>query len=281
MSDGCQNFDRGQMPFKNKVKHKNKPTIVCLCGSTRFMDAFQKANLNETLKGNIVLSIGCNTKSDIDLIALGELTEEKKKFLDELHKRKIDLCDEVLILNVGGYIGNSTKSELEYAVKNNKLVRYLENKNYTIREMVSTDVEMCAKLIIDTYKKDGIWLEWTIENTIKDLNLSVDFPKYKEKYFVVELNNEIIGVGGVGESFMTSAAFELGYGTVKYEYQRRGIGTLLTLKRIEYVKSLKEHGYIFVSARYPKFFEKLGFVSVVNKTGYDDAGTGAFCCLTF
>jgi hypothetical protein len=80
------------------------------------MDAFQKANLHETLDGKIVLSI----------VFLGELTEDKRKMIDELHKRKIDLADEVLILNVGGYIGNSTKSELEYAVKHNKKIRYLE-----------------------------------------------------------------------------------------------------------------------------------------------------------
>ena len=104
-----------------------KPTIVCLCGSTRFMDAFQSANLTETIAGKIVLSIGCNTKSDSDLIALGELTEEAKAALDELHKRKIDLADEVLVLNVDGYIGESTRSEIDYAVKHGKPVRYLEN----------------------------------------------------------------------------------------------------------------------------------------------------------
>ena len=98
------------------------PKIVCLCGSTRFKEEFQQANLEETLKGNIVLSIGCNTKSDVGL----GITEEKKKELDELHKRKIDLADKVLVLNVGGYIGSSTKSEIEYATKHGKPVMYLE-----------------------------------------------------------------------------------------------------------------------------------------------------------
>lgn len=103
-----------------------RPTVVCLCGSTRFMDAFQEANLRETIAGRIVLSVGCNTKSDSDLIALGELTEEAKAGLDELHKRKIDIADEVFILNVGGYIGSSTKSELEYAKAHGKRIRFLE-----------------------------------------------------------------------------------------------------------------------------------------------------------
>jgi hypothetical protein len=103
-----------------------RPTIVCLCGSTRFIEAFRSANLRETIAGKIVLSIGCDTKSDTDLIALGELTEEAKAALDELHKRKIDLADEVLVLNVGGYIGTSTRSEIEYARQHGKPLRWLE-----------------------------------------------------------------------------------------------------------------------------------------------------------
>jgi hypothetical protein len=105
---------------------KSRPRIVCLCGSTRFLEAFQQANLTETLGGKIVLSIGCNTKSDTDLMAAGELTEDLKRQLDELHKRKIDLADEILVLNVGGYVGDSTRSEIEYAIESGKSVRWLE-----------------------------------------------------------------------------------------------------------------------------------------------------------
>lgn len=98
------------------------PTIVCLCGSTRFLEAFREANLRETLAGKIVLSIGCDFKSDHGL----GLTDADKEKLDILHLRKIDLADEVLILNVNGYIGKSTRKELDYALINNKRVRYLE-----------------------------------------------------------------------------------------------------------------------------------------------------------
>lgn len=99
-----------------------RPIIVCLCGSTRFMPAFQEANLRETLAGRIVLSIGCDTKSD----AMLGLEPDVKGKLDELHKRKIDLCDEILVLNVGGYVGSSTASEIAYAVQHGKYVRWLE-----------------------------------------------------------------------------------------------------------------------------------------------------------
>lgn len=105
-----------------------RPTVVCLCGSTRFSEAFQNANLTETLAGRIVLTIGCDMKSDNHLFAeMDDLDRATLKvMLDELHKRKIDLADEILVLNVGGYIGTSTRSEIEYAQANGKRIRYLE-----------------------------------------------------------------------------------------------------------------------------------------------------------
>lgn len=105
-----------------------KPKVVCLCGSTRFSQAYQDANLRETIAGNIVLTIGADMKSDAALFASmsSDELEALKVRLDELHKRKIDLADEILVLNVDGYIGSSTKSEIEYAEKHGKVIRYLE-----------------------------------------------------------------------------------------------------------------------------------------------------------
>jgi hypothetical protein len=99
-----------------------RPVIVCLCGSTRFSQAFRDANLRETLAGRIVLSIGCDFKSDDGL----GLTADDKARLDALHLRKVALADEVLILNVGGYIGESTGRELAHARRLGKRVRFLE-----------------------------------------------------------------------------------------------------------------------------------------------------------
>jgi hypothetical protein len=107
-------------------RRNNIPQIVCLCGSTRFMDAFREANLKFTLKDKIVLSVGCDTKSDIDLLKEKVLTEERKTKLDKLHLRKIDLADFVYVLNVGGYIGSSTRNEINYALSIGKPVEYLE-----------------------------------------------------------------------------------------------------------------------------------------------------------
>lgn len=106
---------------RSMMLHEGFPTIVCLCGSTRFMHQFQEAEYEETLAGRIVLTIGCDTKSD-DMLRLGEGIKAK---LDELHLRKVELADEVLVLNVGGYIGESTQRELDHAIRLGKRVRFL------------------------------------------------------------------------------------------------------------------------------------------------------------
>jgi hypothetical protein len=103
-----------------------RPRIVCLCGSTRFYQQFKEANYRETMAGKIVLSVGFYPHAQVQEHGqhIG-VTDEQKLALDELHKRKIDLADEVLVLNVGGYIGSSTRGEIEHAKKTGKTIRYL------------------------------------------------------------------------------------------------------------------------------------------------------------
>lgn len=97
-----------------------RPKIVCLCGSTRFLDAYKTANLRETLAGHIVLSVGCYKLSG-DPAHSDSQTKQK---LDVLHLRKIDLADEVLVLDVDLYVGESTVKEIAYAQKLDKRIRY-------------------------------------------------------------------------------------------------------------------------------------------------------------
>lgn len=101
-----------------------KPTIICLCGSTRFIIEFDEINRKFTLQGKIVLSVGVFGHSESG--GQGALTDDTKSGLDELHLRKIDLADEVFVLNVGGYIGDSTRNEIAYARKIGKPVAYLK-----------------------------------------------------------------------------------------------------------------------------------------------------------
>lgn len=116
---------------RKRVNYKNcvdLPKIVTLCGSTRFGEAFEQANLEATVSGYIVLTIGCNLKlrrEELNLASEDEAHELKGQ-LDVLHIRKIDISDAVIILNVGGYIGLSTKNELEYAHENGKRIYWWE-----------------------------------------------------------------------------------------------------------------------------------------------------------
>jgi hypothetical protein len=102
----------------------SNPTIVCLCGSTRFHKHFVRANYEETMAGKIVLSVGFYPHGDH-----GEsvgCTTEQKQALDRLHLKKIDLADEILVLNIGGYVGDSTRSEIFHAWTHNKPIRWAE-----------------------------------------------------------------------------------------------------------------------------------------------------------
>ena len=98
-----------------------KYKVITLCGSTRFKDAFMETQKRLTLEGNIVISVGLFGHSgDEEVRAPGT-----KEMLDDMHKRKIDMADEIFVINVGGYIGSSTRSEIEYAQATGKPVRYL------------------------------------------------------------------------------------------------------------------------------------------------------------
>lgn len=98
--------------------------VITLCGSTRFKEQFLEAQKRLTLEGNIVISVGLFGHSGDEEV----WTPGIKEMLDNMHKRKIDMADAIYVINPGGYIGESTRSEIEYAKANGKKVLYLENK---------------------------------------------------------------------------------------------------------------------------------------------------------
>lgn len=104
--------------------------VIVLCGSSRFPAAFELANMHLSLQGHIVVGLACYGHADKPegskfLTSDAAVDDPTKKKLDELHFRKIDLADEICVINVGGYIGASTRNEIEYARKHGKRVRYL------------------------------------------------------------------------------------------------------------------------------------------------------------
>ncbi len=102
-----------------------KYRVVTLCGSTRFREAFMEAQKRLTLEGNIVISVGLFGHSGDSEV----WTEGTKEMLDDMHKRKIDMSDGIFVINVGGYIGSSTRSEIAYALSTGKDVEYLEKED--------------------------------------------------------------------------------------------------------------------------------------------------------
>jgi len=108
---------------------EKKYEVVTLCGSTRFKDEFYKEQKRLTLEKKIVISVGLFGHSGDEEVweNMDEGTMTKtKEMLDDMHKRKIDMADSIHVINVGGYIGDSTRSEIEYAKKMGKKITYLE-----------------------------------------------------------------------------------------------------------------------------------------------------------
>ena len=126
-TDWSRDTDNGILMEENDMQ--GKYPVITLCGSTRFKDQFMEAQKRLTLEGNIVISVGLFGHSGDQEVwenmDEGTLTKTKE-MLDDMHKRKIDMADSIYVINVGGYVGTSTKSEIEYAIAHGKEVRYLE-----------------------------------------------------------------------------------------------------------------------------------------------------------
>lgn len=106
-----------------------KPIVVCLCGSSKWPEAHMRAMMSETLAGKIVIPMGLYGHADFPEGARaatsdGDELTAVKQMLDRLHFAKIDLADEIMVVRVAGYFGNSTRREIEYARAHGKRVRF-------------------------------------------------------------------------------------------------------------------------------------------------------------
>lgn len=119
----------GSNRILKRVEIMQRYQVIMLCGSTRFKSEFMEVQKRLTLEGNIVISVGLFGHSGDEEVwdGMDEGTLSKtKEMLDDMHKRKIDMADSIYVIIVGGYIGDSTRSEIEYAKANGKSVEYLE-----------------------------------------------------------------------------------------------------------------------------------------------------------
>lgn len=158
------------------AEHRFTAPIVCMCGSTKFKQTWIAENARLTQEGNIVLAVGlwghCERKFP---------TPEVKTKLDDLHKRKIDLCDWVWVLDVGSYIGQSTRSEIEYAKKLGKPIRYLSKEFPDYVEPV------------DEVAKERDEAQRLYNNAIKIADDN-DRLREKEMYKRIELEKQVEGL---------------------------------------------------------------------------------------
>lgn len=112
------------MKNRRNFKMISQYKVITLCGSTKFKNEFFQEQKRLTLEGNIVISVGLFGHADEEFGSL--ITDEIKVMLDDMHKRKIDMAEEIFVINKNGYIGSSTKSEIEYAKSKGKIIKYLE-----------------------------------------------------------------------------------------------------------------------------------------------------------
>lgn len=226
-----------------------RPTIVCLCGSTRFWREFQAAGLRETLAGKIVLSIGAASGTDEE--HFGDMPREEqdriKRELDELHLRKIDLADEVLILNVGGYIGESTRRELDYARSLGKTIRFLEELKELTLELTDYCPFGCSYCSSSsTHDRDSArYLPFDLAQELIDrteaeiIHLSGGEPVAHPDFFsILYLARQKVGRRNVvlHTNMIEALAFNLGVhqGVEVHGYiTPRGVDRIHVLKRIE------------------------------------------------
>ena len=159
-----------------------KYKVITLCGSTRFRDAFLEAQKRLTLEGNIVISVGLfGHAGDTEVwenMDEGTLTKTKE-MLDDMHKRKIDMADEIYVINVGGYIGESTRSEIEYARKTGKKVRFLEDEKIKgSRNCFIPEIDL-DKSFSKLHAQSRYFVRY---NEIMNMAEATDDPVYQKKF---------------------------------------------------------------------------------------------------
>ena len=153
--------------------------VITLCGSTKFKDEFMRVQKELTLAGNIVISVGLFGHSGDKEV----WTEGTKEMLDDMHKRKIDMADEIFVVNVDGYIGESTKSEIKYAKEHEKKVNYLVHQ---VHPLIGKQIKYKKENTIHTVKDIIIFNEDTFEQG--NFAIITNDKKYLYEYEIDVLN---------------------------------------------------------------------------------------------
>jgi len=143
--------------------------VITLCGSTRFKEDFLEAQKRLTLEGNVVVTVGLFGHSGDDVV----WTEGVKDMLDRQHLAKIDLADEIFVINVGGYIGDSTRREIAYAEFKGKSISHLEDcRKPSIYDNYAAlgELHESGKLSDEDWKKAERWFDEKRNAAIEEYN---------------------------------------------------------------------------------------------------------------
>lgn len=184
---------------------EKKYKVITLCGSTKFKKEFQEVQKKLTLEGNIVISVGLFGHAGDSEVWENQdenTLTDTKKMLDDMHKRKIDMSDEIYVIDVGGYIGESTESEINYAKRHNKAVRYYSQENlsdvhrFAFQKLTPTEhadlttYEDAFKYVFNEQNKDVQNVAVTgIYGSGKSSVINTYEKKYKKKFIHVSLSH--------------------------------------------------------------------------------------------
>ena len=168
---------------------------ITLCGSSKYKTHFDLINKQLSLEGHIVYSVAYF--GHIDKIPP---TDEEKETLDKVHKSKIDNSDAILVIDVDGYIGDSTKSEIQYAKSIGKTVHYLSGfpdlmmicDSHTLnfknqKKSESGNIERMDDLLIEVDKRLGKLAKQISNDNLIDDDVSGGYLQEPEKSYVEEL----------------------------------------------------------------------------------------------
>lgn len=157
-------------------------------------------------------------------------------------------------------------------------MEFKDKTGITFGKLPITKINEAAEFIYNTYQKEGIWLNYTLEETIEELMCSFSNLVYRPTYFVAySPDNKIIGIGSYLWSHCSSNVFELSFGTVHPDYQRRGIGQYLTYLRLKEIVDGHSDAIIITVARRPKLFEKFNFKTVCKIKNEDEDSDFMIC----
>ena len=149
----------------------------------------------------------------------------------------------------------------------------------TFEKLSLCRIDEAAELIYYTYQKEGIWLEYMKEEAMEELICSFTNSVYKPTFFIALLDGKMIGIASYMWSHCSSHIFELSFGTVHPDYQRKGIGQHLTYLRLKEIVGIGDPSLTMVTtvARVPQLFEKFNFQTVCKMENEHEEAAYMIC----